>query len=140
MALTILPTVKGYARYSEALTIADSAGANAVTVNGTTLPVDVSNTKFIVTVTVTETSAGDGAYDVKLQASADGTNWADVDTSLAMDVDPTGTNTDTGIADASGTYAPYWRLVLFTDGTDTQDAAAATMTFAVREVDLIRTV
>ena len=122
----------GYVTLTEAFTVADSAGANVVTVNGSTISEDLSNSKFTVQCTVTEASAGDGAYDLKIQGSPDGTNWVDLDASLSMDVDPTGLNSDTGLADLTNVYCPYYRIVLFTDGTDTQDAAAASVVAAIR--------
>lgn len=133
MAWEILETRSDCVVLSEDLAIADSAGANVVTVSTSTIPewLDLNNAKFTVQVTVTETSAGDGAYDVKVQGAPNEDDWADVDASLGMDVDPTGTNTGTGLADTTNAYAAYWRLQVFTDGTDTVDAAAATIYVAV---------
>ena len=126
-------SANGYITLTEALAIADSAGANVVTVNGSTIDVDLSGKKFTVSLTMTEASAGDGALDVKIQASPDNVNWVDVDASLSMDVDTTGLNADAGLADLTNVYAPYYRAVVFTDGTDTQDASAASLVIAIKE-------
>ena len=128
-------TVNSYATMYETFDVADSAGANVVTTNLTTLEDGVDGyfcgNKFPIIVAVTEASAGDGAWDVKVQVSADGTTFVDADASTISDLDPTGTNTATALADLSNIYAPYVRFAVFTDGTDTQDAAAGKLTVAV---------
>ena len=125
-------SVNKYAYREEDIVIPDSAGANVVTVNGSTISDDLSNKKFLVEVEVTEVSAGDGALDVKIEASLDGTTFVSVDASLSMDVDNTGLNKAAGIADLTNIYAPYYRIVVFTDGTDILDAGTATVKYAFK--------
>jgi hypothetical protein len=127
-------SANGYITLTESYTIPDSAGANVVTVNGSTISEDLSGKKFTVSVTMTALCAGDGALDVKIQASPDGTNWVDVDASLSMDVDTTTVgNADAGLADLTNVYAPYYRAVVFSDGTDLLDAGACTLVLAIKE-------
>jgi hypothetical protein len=107
------------------LALADSAGANEVTVNTSEIGqhLDINNMKGIVYVEVTEACAGDGALDCRIQASLDGTTYVNVLTTVSMDIDTTSTNKAAAKFDLSDYYAPYWRIQVFTDGTDTQDAA-----------------
>ena len=114
------------------IAIADSAGANVVTSYSSTINDDLSNKKFVVYLEVTEASAGDGALDVTVQGSHDGTTFVDLDASVIDDVDPTGLNKESGLADLTSIYAPYYRLKIFTDGTDTEDAAAVTVAYAFK--------
>ena len=132
-------TVEGYQVYTEGLTIPDSAGANPVsvassTIGGETDGFEVGNRLFPVKLTMKEVSAGDGAAQVKLQASTDGTNWADVDaTCLSATLSTLVVNVvGTGIAISTNYEAPYWRFLVFTDGTDTVDAAVVELSFAVK--------
>lgn len=111
------------------LVVPDSGGASETSVNSTALPVDVSNHKFYVEVTVTETCAGDGALSCRLQSSHDGgTTWVTRDTAT-MDVDPTGANSDNDDLDASAWYFSDWRIQVFSDGTDTVDDCTVTLEF-----------
>lgn len=114
----------------ESLLIADSEGANPVTVNGSTLHnrMDISGKIIGIKGLVTETSAGDGAIDARLEGSIDDTNFVIVDASAGMDLDPTGANTATGVLSAVNNSFPYWRVVLFTDGVDTVDDSSVTLT------------
>jgi len=112
-----------------ALLLADPEGAVETNVATSVLGVDVSNSKFIVQLTVTDVTAANGALDCKLQASADNTTWFDVDATLGLAIDTTGLNTASAIADATAMFAPYWRLFLFTDGTDTLDDLVVTAEF-----------
>jgi hypothetical protein len=119
-----------YAFGTEALlTLADPEGLFETNVATSTLGVDVSLSKFIVQITVTNISVGNGGIDAKLQASMDETTWVDVDASLGLAIDTRGLNTGTAIADATTFVAPYWRLFLFTDGTDTEDDIIVTAEF-----------
>ena len=119
-----------------AIAIADSAGANVVNSYSSTISDNLSNKKFVVMVEVTEVCAGDGAIDLAIQGSLDGSVWVDLDASLSMDVDPTGTNSGAGLADLTSIYAPYYRIKIFTDGTDILDAAAVTVSYAFKNVQL----
>lgn len=130
MAWTVLSSANGYDIQEESLTVADSAGANVTTANSSTINGDLSNSKFPVYLEVTETCAGDGAFDIKVQGSLDGSSWADLDATVGMDVDPTGANSATAVADLTGAYAPYYRIQVFSDGTDTADAATVTVRYA----------
>lgn len=107
------------------LALADSDGANEVTANTSDIPdgLTLNNMKGLVYVEVTEACAGDGALDCRIQASLDGTTYVNVLTTVSMDVDTTGTNKAVAKFDVTDYYAPYWRVQVFTDGTDTQDAA-----------------
>lgn len=128
-------TVNGYLKIVETFTVADSAGANVVTVNLTALQdvVDgkLCGNKFPIHVEVTEASGGDGAWDAKVQVSPDGTNYADADASTISDLDPTGLNSAQALCDLTNVYAPYVRIVIFTDGTDTLDDASGSCTISV---------
>ena len=121
-------SVNGYLVVSETFAVPDSEGANVETVALTALEDGkdgkLCGTKFPLHVEVTEASAGDGAWDVKVQVSPDNSNWVDADASTISDLDPTGTNNAQALCDLTDIYAPYVRLVVFTDGTDTLDAAA----------------
>ncbi len=129
-------SVRGYVTGFESLTLADSAGANVTTANSTTLGAreDLSNQIFTVYLTVTETCAGDGGLEVALQASPDGTNWATIDTTSSMDLDTTGTNSATEDLVATNVWAPYWRLQVLSDGTDTQDDCTVTLGYAAKRI------
>ena len=48
------------------------------------------------------------------------------------DVDPTGLNKKSGLADLTSIYAPYYKLEIQTDGTDTVDAAAVKVSYAFK--------
>jgi len=126
-------SVNGYVVLTEALAIADSAGANVVTVNSSTINHDLSDKKFIILVDITEASAGNGGLDADLYGSADDATWAQLDDAVVNALDTTGTNSQAGVADTTSAYAPYYRVTLLTDGTDTQDAAAALVTVAFKE-------
>jgi len=125
-------TINDYTVATESgLAMADSAGANVVHAYSSTINEDLSNKKFAVQVEVTEVSGGDGAWDVTLQGSLDGTAWVDLDVDLIDDIDPTGLNTGAGLADTTSMYTPYYRFDVHTDGTDTLDAAAFTLMYAI---------
>lgn len=116
----------------ESLTVSDSEGANVTTANSSTINNDLSNSKFLVYLEVTEACAGDGAFDIKVQGSHDESSWTDLDATVGMDVDPTGTNSASAVADLSDYYAPYYRLQVFSDGTDTQDDATVKVAYAAK--------
>jgi hypothetical protein len=116
------------------LALPDSAGANVTSVSTSAINEDLSNKKFIVQVEITEVCAGDGGLDIAIQGSFDGDNWVDLDASVGLDVDTTGLNTGIAVADLSNLYAPMYRLKAYTDGTDTQDAAALTLSLAYKPV------
>lgn len=116
------------------LTLPDSAGANETTVNTSEIGqhLDINNMKGIVYVEVTEACAGDGALDCRLQASLDGTTYTNILTTVGMDIDPTDTNKAAAKFDLSDYYAPYWRIQVYSDGTDTQDAAELKVMIAAK--------
>lgn len=114
------------------IAIADSAGANVVTAYSSVINDDLSNKKFVVYLEVTEASAGDGAYDVSVLGSHDGTTFVVLDADVIDDVDPTGLNKKSGLADLTNIYAPYYKLEIQTDGTDTVDAAAVKVSYAFK--------
>lgn len=127
-------TVNDYVVATETgIAVADSAGANAVTSYSSVINHDLSNKKFVVTVEVTNVSAGDGAYLVSLVGSTDNSNWVALDSSVIADIDPTGLNTGVGLADLTSVYAPYYKVKIVTDGTDTQDAAEVTVSYAFKK-------
>lgn len=133
MAWTILDTANDYKIAEESLTVPDSAGANVTTAESATINDDLSNKKFVVFLEVTETSAGDGAFDIKIQGSHDESTWTDLDATVGLDIDPTGTNKGAAVADlSSNTQAPYYRIQVFSDGTDILDSATVTVAYAVK--------
>lgn len=146
MAWTLLSSVNGYHIASESLTLPDSAGATETSVNSSYIgenvggPVDVSNTIFGITCVMTETTGGDGALDARLQGSVDNSTWVNIDTSASMDVDTTTTTAAAGVCTATNNYFPYWRIQLFTDGTDTLDDGTVTLKIAVKELPTVRSV
>jgi len=129
---------RDYVLAYESLTLPDSAGANVTTIESSTIEHDISNQKFLVTLAVTEVCAGDGDLDIKLQAcyDIDATVpiWEDLDAILGLGVDPTGLNSDTAWCDTTLYNAPYYRFQVFSDGTDTQDAAAVKVTYSAKTV------
>jgi len=135
MALTKI-SANGYLVLSELLAVADSAGDNVVTTNGSVISEDLSNKNLAVDLTVVGVNTGDGAYQVKLQASLDGVNFTTVDAAcLTATVSSLVTAVSgIGMAVATNYYAPYWRLQVFTDGTDVLDANG-TVTVRVSVVD-----
>ena len=126
----ITNSANNYLVHSEILALPDSAGANVTSVASTTLTADLSNRKIVVMLEILEVCAGDGDLDVKVQGSIDGSNWADLDASTIGGLDPTGLNTGVAIADLTSFYAPYYRLLVFSDGTDTLDAASVRVSIA----------
>jgi len=134
MASTNTALGKRYIFTTEALALADSAGANVVTVAGDTLPLnsDIDGNIFGITIECTEVCAGDGALDARLEGSIESTfaNPVTVDASAGVDLDTTGLNTVSGTLSAVSNTWPFYRIVLFTDGTDTADASAYTLTTA----------
>ena len=111
--------------YTEtAIAIADSAGANVVTSYTGEIGqyFSLDNMKGIVYVEVTEVCAGDGAIDCAIQGSLDGTTYVDI-AAVTMDVDSTGLNAQASVFDTTDYFLPYWRVKIFTDGTDILDAA-----------------
>ena len=126
-------SVNGYKVATETgIALADSAGANVVHAYTSTINDDLANKKFVVYLEVTEACAGDGALDVTLQGSHDGTTWVDLDVDVIDDVTPTGLNKESGLADLTSIYAPYYRFDIHSDGTDTQDAAELTLSYAFK--------
>lgn len=116
----------------ESLTVADSEGATVTTASSSTINNDLSNSKFLVYLEVTEASAGNGSLDIKVQGSHDDTTWTDLDATVGLSVDSTGTNKASAVADLSDYYAPYYRLQVFSDGTDTQDDATVKVAYAAK--------
>jgi hypothetical protein len=134
-------SVNAYVVFSEALTLPDSAGANVVTVKSSVIEdgVDaaICGKKFPIMLLFTEASAGNGGWDVDVEVSHDGTNYVQADDAVIDALDSTGLNGQVGLADLTNIYAPYVRFSVLSDGTDTQDAAAATLYVAVpgRDID-----
>jgi hypothetical protein len=125
-------TFDDFMKASESLTLPDSEGAVETSVGSSTIGHDLSNKKFLVTLEVTEACAGNGSLDVKLQASYDESTWEDLDASLGLAVDSTGLNSDTAWCDTTLYQAAYYRFVVFSDGTDTQDDATVTLTYSAK--------
>ena len=126
-------SVNGYKVATETgIAVADSAGANVVTSYSSVINDDLSNKKFVIYLEVTEASAGDGAYDVSVLGSHDGTTFVVLDADVIDDVDPTGLNKKSGLADLTSIYAPYYKLEIQTDGTDTVDAAAVKVSYSFK--------
>jgi len=118
--------------YTESsIALADSGGAVETSANTSTILRDIGGKKLVVYVEVTEACAGDGALDCRIQGSHDGTTFVNVLTTVSMDVDPTSTNKAAAVADLTSYALPFWRIQVFSDGTDTQDAAALTVAIAV---------
>ncbi len=116
------------------IAIADSAGANVVDSYSSTIHAPLENKKTVVYLEVTEVSAGDGAIDVSVEGSHDETTWVEIDTDIIDDVDPTGLNKKSGLLDLTNIYAPFYRLHIHTDGTDTVDASEVKVAFAYNDV------
>lgn len=131
MAWDILETANGYKIAEESLTLPDSEGATATTAESSTINDDLADKKFVVFLEVTETAAGDGAADIKIQGSHDGSNWVDLDATVGLDIDTTGANKGAALADLTNIQAPYYRIQVFTDGTDTQDDATVKVAYAI---------
>lgn len=125
----------GFLIKTEDLVLPDSEGANVTSVNSSLLyeglDGNFSNKKILVYLEVTEVCAGDGALDLKVQASLDGVTFVDVDASTVADVDPTDLNKAVALADLTNIYAPYYRLVVFSDGTDILDDAGVRIKIAI---------
>ena len=125
---------KAFLKYLEtAIAIADSAGANVVTSYTGEIGqyFDLSNKKGVVYVEVTDDSAtGDGALDCAIQGSHDGVTYVDI-AAVTMDIDNSGKNKQAATFDCSDYYLPYWRVKLFTDGTDTGAAGAVSVAVIV---------
>lgn len=122
--------VAGYTVVSEEITIADSAGANVVNTNTSTVPGDLSNRKVTYEVNITDESAADGDLSVSAQWSFDGSNWH-TQVAGSTTVDTSATGLTAGTIDLTDIYAPYWRLTTATDGTDIQDSVTATISIVV---------
>lgn len=126
-------TANGFEIGTESLTLPDSEGSSETNVHSSVL--DGSkfiNKKFIVYLEVTETSTGDGALDIAVRGSLDGSTYVDLDASTVSDVDPTGTNKAAAVADLTDIEVPYIKLEVFSDGTDTQDDATVKVGYAVK--------
>jgi len=132
MATTYAKVNQQFIQVVEDLTITDSAGANVVTINGTVLNryMDISDKVVPFEAEITEASAGDGAIDFRLEASltAAFTVAIVIDSTAGVDLDPTGLNTVSGTLSAVGFWYPYWRVVAFTDATDTVDDSTLDLT------------
>ncbi len=126
-------SANGYVVLSEDLTLPDSDGANEATINSSTILDDINNSKLVVYLIVTETCAGDGALDIRVQGSLDGTTFVNILTTVSMDVDPTGENSAAAKIDLTDYFVPYWRLQVFSDQTDTEDSAGLTVKVAYKE-------
>ena len=109
-----------------------NAGATVVSGSGSTLPLtmDLNGRKILVQMDVTEAAAGDGAVDLAIDASIDETNWYEVVASASLDLDTTGLNSVVGSLDLTQWAAPYWRVRIFTDGTDLVDPCSVRVSVA----------
>lgn len=113
-----------YVSSAETVTLADSAGANVVSVATEEITWDLSNQKIRLSVEITEVSAGDGGLEVEFQTSVNGTDWM-VAAITTLDIDNTALATVTATVDLTGLYSAKWRLNVISDGTDTADACSA---------------
>ena len=127
-------TINGYKVVTETgIALADSDGANVVNAYTTTINDPLGGVEAIpVQVEVTSASSGDGGLDLAIQGSLDGENWVDLDASVGLDVDTSGTNTGVATAVLTSLYSPYFRIKAFTDGTDTEGASTLTISYAFK--------
>jgi len=132
--LTVIKDTGGkkYVVKSEVITMPDSAGANIVTQYTTAIDEDISNKKFVILAKVVEACAGNGGLKIAVQASLDGITYVDVDATVDITLDTTGLNSAAGVGITTNYEAPYYRLKLYTDGTDTQDSCQIQVSYAVR--------
>jgi hypothetical protein len=128
-------TRNNYVRATESLTVPDPGAAVESSVNSTNLGCDVSGSKFVAGAVVTDANGStDGALNFRIQASLDNTNWVTADT-MSLDIDnDTATNSSYGEADLSAWYAPYWRIQVFSDGTDLNGAPVVTVSYAAMDL------
>lgn len=124
-------SVNGYAVAEESLTLPDPGGATESTVNSSSFSSDLSDKQILVQLAVTETSNSNGALEVRLQGSLDDENFTTLATT-SMAVDSTGTNTGVDLVDLTSVQAPYYRLQVFSDGTDIEDSADVDVSYAYK--------
>jgi len=115
---------------TESLLLPDSEGGFETSVNSATILADINDKKILVGLEVTEVSAGDGDLEVRLQASIFGSVWATIATTTALHVDNTGLNSASVSVDLTNYFAPYWRVQVFSDGTDTADDCTVSVNVA----------
>jgi len=112
----------------------DSAGANVVGVGTTEInaTANINNKKFVVYAEETDGSpTGDAEIECRLEGSTDGTTWATIDTTAAMDLDgSTDGNCAAEQLDASDFYLPYMRIYAFSSGSN-DTGAAGELTVAI---------
>ena len=120
-----------FVKAAETITLTN-AGSTVVSGSGSTLPLtmDLNGRKILVQMTVSESCAGDGAVDIAVDASIDEANWYEVVASASLDLDTTGLNTVVGSVDLTLWAAPYWRIRIFTDGTDLVDPCSVVVSVA----------
>lgn len=124
---------KGYKVIEEDLVIADSDGANVVTVKSSPIEGDLSARKVTYEVEVTDQSAANGDATISAEWSFDGSNWhSEADGDATVDTSATGI-TD-GVINLVDIYAPYWRFSIATDGTDIQDSVDITVRTIIADI------
>ena len=130
-------SVGGYLSVFETLNIPDSVGANALTINGSTItasvarsagegkvpPADIGGQKIMMMLgTIVVTGGLDAAVEAKIFGSGDGTNFVELATT-AFDHDNKQLVTSVAVMDLTTFGFPYYRVQLTTDAVDTVDAA-----------------
>ena len=152
MALT-KTTAGRYVTLAETIDVVDSGGGSAVYALGTAFgsdQYDWENKKVTIKIEMTELSAGNGAWDMYVQTSPNGSttgdvttpgsgawpNWVDASANLNTSLASTAVGNSAIItADLTDVWAPYMRIRAYTDGTDTQDASQLKITIALEAVD-----
>ena len=152
MALT-KTTAGKYVTLAETIDVVDSGGGNAVYALGTAFgsdQYDWENKKITIKIEMTELSAGNGAWDMYVQTSPNGSttgdvttpvsgawpNWVDASANLNTSLNSTAVgNSAIVVADLTDVWAPYMRIRAYSDGTDTQDASQLKITVALEGVD-----
>ena len=133
-------SVNAYVVFNEAVAIADSAGANVVTVKSSNIEdgkdAAICGKKFPIYIIMTEVSAGNGGIDVDVEISHNGVDYVQADDAVINALDSTGTNAQTGLVDLTDIFAPYVRFSILTDGTDILDACAAMLYVGVPGTDI----
>lgn len=128
-----------FAIFSENLTIPDPGGATEAQATSSTVatPLPIKH-KFLVELTVTETSASNGSLDVDVEGSIDEENWVTLHDSAGLALDSTSEGAARAFVDLADQNVPYFRFRVYTDGTDTGDSIDVTLKFAVQPSQLER--
>jgi hypothetical protein len=117
----------------EALILPDSGGASVTHIESSNIEWDINDQKFLVTVEMTEACAGNGSLKVSLQGSHDGTlNWTNVSADFVSGLNTTGLNSSSVFVSTVDYKCPYYRFYVYSDGTDTQDAATVKITYSAK--------